>query len=84
MTSEEQIEQNAEQYAINGNTRGSLSLEILFQNTRDAFIAGAHSMSYEIGTLKCKVRGLWETIEEQEKTIEKLEDELQKLKGGKK
>ena len=54
----EQIKQNAELYAINGNTRGSLSLEILFQNTRDAFIAGAHSRDEEIESLQRRV-SMW-------------------------
>lgn len=78
---EEQIEQNAQEYADSIlKVRGKLDLSA----TIDAFIAGAHSRDYEIGTLKCKVRGLWENIEEQENTIEKLEDKLQKLEGGKK
>lgn len=82
MTSEEQIEQNAREYASVG--RGAFQTYKEYAQLRDAFIAGAHSMDYEIGTLKCKVRELWENIEEQEKTIENLEDQLQKLKGGKK
>lgn len=54
----EQIRQKAEKFAINGNTRVSLSLEILFQNTRDAFIAGAHSRDEEIESLQRRV-SMW-------------------------
>lgn len=76
---EEQIKQNAADYVYNFQPTG-----VITEDRLKCYIAGAHSMDYEIGTLKCKVRGLWENIEEQEKTIENLEDQLQKLKGGKK
>ena len=70
----EQIRQKAEKYAINGNTRGSLSLEILFQNTRDAFIAGAHSRDEEITRLSAE-------IEDDNYVISKLREELNKLRN---
>lgn len=54
----EQIKQNAEKWAIYGNTRASLSLEILYQNTRDAYIESAQSMLEEIKDLSIAATGL--------------------------
>ena len=77
----EQIKQNAEAYAINGNTRGSLSLEILFQNSRDAYIAGAHSRDEEIEELKGKIERQKAIIAVDDLNEKALRKELDQLRN---